>query len=455
MNKSSPPAPILRYDDLLALFVESCKPRANWRIGPEIEKHGVDQSTLRPVLYGSDRGVLRILEELAAKHGWTAEVEREGGPIVSLKRGGGSITLEPGAQLELSGRAAENVHEIRDELYDHMREIGPISRELGIVWLGLGFHPFAQRSEFEWVPKARYPIMREYLPTKGAYALDMMLRTCTVQANYDYGSEDDAMRKMRVALALAPLTTALFANSPWREGKSAGAVSWRARIWLEVDPDRSGLLPMLWKKNAAFRDYVEWALDAPMFLFKRGDRIVANTGQPFRSFMKDGFEGAFPTRADWQLHINTLFPEVRLKNTLEIRGADAQSLALAPALPALFTGIFYDDRALDGASALIESWTYDEVVSLRQQIWKTGLRTTFRGEPLARVAEQVLALAMDGLARRGCVRKALGDERVYLAPLAALAERGLCPADELLKGLDSSLELAPQVIERAAIEESE
>ena len=256
------------------------------------------------------------------------------------------MTLEPGAQLELSGDKAENIHQVCAELRAHLREIAPLSRAMGVRWLGVGFHPFAHREDFEWVPKQRYAVMREYLPTRGGHAVDMMLRTCTVQVNLDYASEADAMRKMRVALALAPATTAMFANSPWKEGRPHGGVTYRGRVWLDVDPDCSGLLPALWKRGSRFDDYVEWALDVPMFLFKRGGHAIANTGQTFRSFLKSGYEGHVATMEDWKTHLNTLFPEVRLKKTIEVRGADVQSTDLACALPALWTGIFYDDRAL-------------------------------------------------------------------------------------------------------------
>ena len=371
-------APIVRKDDLLLPFVEACKPPSAWRIGPEMEKFGIFEATRQPIPYEGDRSVLRFLEELVRSSGWTAERERADGPIVALLRDGASVTLEPGGQLELSGKMSENVHEIAAETRTHLREIGPLSQALGVRWLGTGFHPFARREDFTWVPKQRYAIMRSYLPTRGAHALDMMLRTSTVQANYDYSDEKDAMRKMRVALALSPLTTAMFANSPWKEGKPSGGLTYRGRVWLDVDPDRSGLLPRLWKKGAGFEDYVEWALDVPMFLFKRDGRAIANTGQTFRGFYENGFEGHRPTIEDWKLHLNTLFPEVRLKKTIEIRGADTQT-SFAAALPALWTGIFYDEQALGEADAMVQGWGHDEVAELRTRVWREGLRAAVPG----------------------------------------------------------------------------
>jgi glutamate--cysteine ligase len=323
---------------------------------------------------------------------------------------------------------------------------------MGVRWLGVGFHPFARREDFAWVPKQRYGIMREYLPTRGAHALDMMLRTSTVQANFDYASEEDAMRKMRVALALAPVTTAMFANSPWKEGGASGYLTYRGRVWLDVDPDRSGLVPALWKRGARFDDYVEWALDVPMFLFKRRGQRILNTGQSFRSFWQDGFEGHKPTLEDWKTHLNTLFPEVRLKKTIEVRSADAQAADMKSALPALWTGIFYDDRALAEAEALVDGWTYDEIAELRPRVCQEGLRATFRGATVASIAPRVVAIAEGGLARRARVGGlARTDERVYLERLRTLVGQGRCPADVLVDGLDREKDPAQAMLDRAAL----
>jgi glutamate--cysteine ligase len=444
--------PIRRRDDLFVPLIEACKPRSEWRIGPEVEKAGVFEATRMPVPYLGERSILRIFEMLAAEHGWTVEREHPGGPPIALLRGGGSVTLEPGGQLELSGKKSETIHEVCAELHGHMREIGPLSRQMGVRWLGVGFHPFARREDFAWVPKQRYGIMREYLPTRGAHALDMMLRTCTVQANFDYASEADAMRKMRVALALAPATTAMFANSPWKEGRPFGGLTYRGRVWLDVDPDRSGLLPALWKADPRFDDYVEWALDVPMFLFKRDGQKIVNTGQTFRSFWQDGFEGHRPTLDDWKTHLNTLFPEVRLKKTIEIRGADAQPTDLKCALPALWTGILYDERALGEAEALVQGWSYDEVAELRTRVWRDGLRATFRGAPLAALAERMVAIAEGGLERRGHTDGPGGkDERVHLVRLRKLVGEGRTPADVLLEGMNQESDPERAMLERAAL----
>ncbi len=444
--------PIRGRDHLLQPFREACKPPSQWTIGPEVEKAGIFDVTRLPIPYEGERSVLAVLEMLQSKHGWKADREHDDGPVIALLRDGASVTLEPGGQLELSGAMAKDVHQVCAELRQHMREIGPLSRAMGVTWLGVGFQPFARREDYRWVPKQRYGIMREYLPKRGAHALDMMLRTCTVQANFDYGSEEDAMRKMRVSLALAPTTTAIFANSPWLEGKPHGGLTYRGRVWLDVDPDRSGLLPFLWKPGAGFAEYVEWALDIPMFMFKRDGVKIVNTGQTFRAFLNDGFQGHRPTVDDWKTHLNTLFPEVRLKKTIEIRGADAQSTALKCALPALWTGVFYDARALAEAEALVTGWTYEEVAVSRAVVWKDGLRTTFRGRPLREVAARLLEIAEGGLERRACKNEKGRDERVHLAKLRKLVEKGLTPADVLLEGMEKEADPLAAIAKRTALD---
>jgi glutamate--cysteine ligase len=340
-----------------------------------------------------------------------------------------------------------------------MGELAPFSERHGIRWLGVGFHPFARREPFVMVPKQRYAIMREYLPTRGSLGLDMMLRTATVQANYDYSSEEDAITKMRVALRLAPLTTAIFANSPFYEGAPFGGKSYRAKVWLDTDPDRSGLLPGLWKgggkageKNGAtFVDYVEWALDVPMFMFKRNGHKVANTGQTFRSFWESGFQGHRPTLADWQMHLNTLFPEVRLKQTIEVRGADSQGSALACALPALFTGVFYDSKALAAADAFTHDWAFNEVMACRNEVWNKGLGARFRSGTLAPLAERLLEIAEGGLERRAILSSAGNDERVHLARLKSLVSHGQSPADLLLDGIHQAADMKSEILARTNI----
>jgi glutamate--cysteine ligase len=442
---------IRSYDDLLAPFHAAIRPGRH--VGVEMEKIGLVGDG-KPLPYSADAGkpsILSVFAELQKTHGWKPYREKEDGPIIALEREGASVTLEPGAQLELSGAPHDDIHAVAEELDEHMDELRPVSKRLGITWLGLGFHPFAKRADLPWVPKARYAIMREYLPTRGAHALDMMQRTCTVQANFDFASEARAMLKLRVGLKLAPITTALFANSPIVEGHRFEGPSMRAKVWLAVDPDRSGLVPVVWREAATFRDYVEWALDVPMFLFKRGDEIIANTGQTFRSFWKEGFQGHKATAADWQLHLNTLFPDVRLKKTIEIRGADSQPLDTAPALAAIYAGIFYDDRALDAARSLVEPWTHAEVDAARSRVFKEGLAVPLAGKRLAVWAEQLLDISRGGLSRRAKKDTTGRDETVYLDPIVRLASLGKSPASRLDGVADEPSAIRKAVLERCAL----
>jgi glutamate--cysteine ligase len=438
--------PLASYDELLSLFHEACKPVEQYRVGAEMEKFGVYENG-DPIPYDGDKGVYAILQDLSKK-GWQPEREKEDGPIIALYREGASVTLEPGSQLELSGAPLVHAHQICAEFRGHLAEIAPFSQEAGIKWLGVGFHPFARRDQYVMVPKQRYSIMREYLPTRGGLALDMMLRTATVQANYDYSSEDDAMTKMRVGLKLAPLTTALFANSPFYEGKPFGGKSFRAKVWLDTDPDRSGLVPSLWKRGAKFVDYVEWALDVPMFMFKRNGEKVTNTGQSFRSFFKSGFQGHKPTFTDWQTHLNTLFPEVRLKKTIEVRGADAQGAKLACTLPALWTGLYYDPKALAEVDALTADWTLAEVTATRKEVWQKGLGARFRAGTIQPFAEKVIEIAKGGLERRAFLSPSGKDERAHLTRLEGLVAKGQTPADVLLEGIEHYRDMAQEIINR-------
>ena len=453
---SPPEAPLRDASELELIFVRSCKHRDFWRCGAEAEKFGVDAKTGAPLHYRGDRGVEGILRTLIERHGWHEEAEYDGGPLIALRRGDASVTLEPGAQLELSGAPLQNMHAIASELVSHMSELEKVSADLGIVWLGLGFHPFARQEDLDWVPKSRYAIMREYLPTRGTYGLDMMRRTSTVQANYDYSSEADAMRKLRVSLKLAPVTTAMFANSPFVEGKLTGEVSRRARVWTSVDPDRTGLLPQTWRDGARFRDYIEWALDAGMFMLKRDGKGIDNRGQTFRDFLANGFRDKNgtvlrATMTDWETHLNTLFPEVRLKRTLEIRGADSLPKPYFAALPALWTGILYDEAALAEADALVENITHDELAAIRPQIPADGLRTPFRGKPLAELAQKVIDIAERGLERRAILNREGKDERIHLESIKVLAANARCPADVLRDGLSDGPALKQAILERSTV----
>ena len=448
---SKPDAPLRDLDALLAVFHEAETPRAEWRVGTETERFGVLGPDARPLSYEGPRGVEAIFESLVGQEGWEPERESSDGPIIALRRGSTSVTLEPGAQVELSGSPNRSVAEGQAEWEAHMQELLPITEPLDLTWLGIGCHPFARRDSLGWVPKLRYQVMRHYLPTRGTMALDMMLRTCTVQANLDYESEEDAMRKLRVGLRLQPLVTAMFANSPWLEEADSGFRSYRALAWLHMDPDRSGLLPFAWRDHPTYRDYVEWALDAPMFLVKRNSRVHYNTGQTFRSFMAEGFQGIFPTLADWKTHLGGLFPEVRLKNTLEYRGTDAQGRSLIFALPALWKGLLYDEVALSRAEALVDPWSYEEVEAHRERLARHGVRTRFLRREASDWAGDVLELAEAGLRRLTEQDGNHSDDLHLLQPLRTLLEQALTPADLLLDGFRPNAPFRREVLRLCAL----
>lgn len=446
---SATTAEALTYDDLLRPFAEACKPPDQWRVGIEAERFGLVARTGKPIHYDGHVGILGLFQALVSGRGWTPEAENAGGPVVSLSRAQAAVTLEPGSQLELSGAPHPDLHDLGHEVLEHALELREVSEPLGIRWLGLGFHPLARQDDLGWVPKSRYAIMRVYLATRGSQAHEMMRRTATVQANFDYASEEDALRKLRVALRMSPVISTMFANSPFVEGAPFGGKSRRMLVWLDVDPDRQGLLPALWREGASLHDYVEWALDVPMFLFKRRGAVIQNTGQTFRSFMTDGYAGHRPIASDWAMHLNTLFPEVRLKRTLEVRGADSVPARLMPALPALWTGLLYDDTALEQAESLTASWAFDELQALRTRGAAQGLSADFQGKPLAKTAERFVQIARDGLVRRGR-RDAQGrDESVWLDGLGDLVSRGRTPADELLERVDPSGPLLAQLLDLA------
>jgi glutamate--cysteine ligase len=443
--------PIRDLDELSALFSKAEKTADKFRIGAEAEKFALHTDGAALQYEGAD-GIVGIFDALA-DFGWEPERETPDGPVISLRRGGASITLEPGSQLELSGAALPDIHQIEAEFQNHLRELSPISKKLGLHWLGVGFHPLARQEDLTWVPKQRYGIMREYLPTKGHAAHDMMRRTATVQANYDFSSEADALKKLQLSLKLSPILHAMLANSPFKEGKLAGTKSVRGEVWLNMDPSRSGLIPALWDKpKAGYRDYVEWALDSGMFLFKRDGKVVANTGQTFRAFMKDGFEGHTATVGDFKLHLQTLFPEARLKNTLEVRSCDSLPAHLSMAVPALFTGLLYDTRALDQATELLAPLTLSVMVRDRPALVRQGLTAPLGEKRGVDYAQAIYELASSGLSRRGRRNAQNEDERRYIKPLDRLLSAAESPADDLTRGLAEGAAIsASEIIERCKI----
>ena len=427
-SPATPDVPLRGVDDLLAPFEAAQKPREQWRIGTEAEKFGV-LATAKPAPF--DAGVAEVLAALVERHGWIAQREYADRPVIALRRGAANITLEPGAQLELSGAPLDTIHQTREEFAGHMAEAVAAGHALGIRWITLGFRPFARQADLPWVPKLRYAVMREYLPTRGARGLDMMRRTATVQANLDYANADDAFEKLRIALRVQPIVSAMFANAPYYEGRDTGHASHRLDVWGDVDPDRTGLLVDLWDGPASYARYVEWALDAPMFLVLRAGQVHRNTGQTFRAFMKDGFEGLRATQQDWETHLNTLFPEARLKRTLEMRGADGQSQATLTAVPALWKGLLYDDEARAQAASLASKITPEALREAQPAIAREALRAPLQGRPVAEWASDLLGIAESGLRRLGNLDAAGDDEGIHLSPMRALLDLGHCPADAL------------------------
>jgi glutamate--cysteine ligase len=438
-------AVITNADDLLEPFFSACKPPSEFRVGTEAEKFGWRRGARSALPFTGPSSVQAVLLALAQRFEWQPERETADGEIIALRRGQSSVTLEPAGQLELSGAPHASIHDTQREFEQHFSELRTVSDPLDIAWFSLGFHPFARQAELPHVPKLRYGIMERYLPTRGNRALDMMRRTCTVQANLDYASEHDAIRKLRVGLALQPITTALFANSPYYEGRKSELLSQRADVWLSVDPDRTGLLPFAWERDMSFRKYVEWALDVPMFLIRRGDRVEANTQQTFRAFLRDGRHGERAMLSDWRTHINTLFPEVRLKNTLEMRGADAQT-AHTCALPALWKGLMYDETALAKAEQLISPLSAAALEPLRLPIAQRGLRVNLLGRPLHEWAVEMLEIAHAGLTRLAVLNRNGESEAVHLLGIERLAQSGDSPANALLAALGDETDFNDRVI---------
>jgi len=345
------------------------------------------------------------------------------------------VSLEPGGQLELSGAPLDTVHQMQEEIRQHLAEVGEVGKELGLGFLGLGFSPKWTLAETPVMPKERYRIMKRYMPTRGRLGLDMMFRTATVQVNMDFSSEADMVKKLRVGLALQSVATALFANSPFTDGKPNGYQSYRAEIWRDTDPDRTGLLPFAFEDGMGFERYVDYALDVPMYFVYRDESYIDVAGASFRHFL-DGklgpLPGVLPTLDDWADHLTTLFPDVRLKRFLEMRGADAGDLRQLCALPALWVGLLYDSEALDQACALIADWTAAERQALRDSVPRRGLATPFRRGALLDVAREVVTIALGGLRRRARVGRNGEDERTALEPLLETVEAGRSPSDRLL-----------------------
>jgi glutamate--cysteine ligase len=428
--------PIETRDELVAWLAAGCKPKQQFRIGTEHEKFAFTNGRHNPIPYDPPRGIKTLLEGMQLLLGW--EPITEEGNIIGLYdvTGGGAISLEPGGQFELSGAPVETVHQMCRELRAHLAQVRQVAEPLRIGFLGVGMAPTWTRAEMPMMPKGRYRIMTNYMPKVGTMGLDMMYRTCTVQTNLDFSSEADMVKKLRVSLALQPVGTALFANSPFTEGKPNGFLSFRSEIWRHTDPARSGMLPWAFEPGMGFERWVDYALDVPMYFVKRGDRYIDVAGQSFRDLLAGKLPGLPGERAcisDWANHLSTIFPEVRLKRYLEMRGSDSGPQRQLPALPAYWAGIFYDDAALDAAWDLVKHWTAEERQKLRDDVPKLGFKAEIRGVKVLKLARETLALARAGLARRARKDPQGDDETQYLAPLDESVERGLTPAEELLK----------------------
>ena len=425
-------APITDTRQLAAYFEEACTPVADWRLGTEHEKFVFRREDLRPIPYDGERGINAFLGALE-RFGW--EPILENGKRIALSRGGCNITLEPGGQLELAGAPLTHVHQSCDEVHTHLHQVKTVAAEMNLGLIGLGFHPTARRDEIPWMPKQRYEIMGNYMPRVGSLGLDMMLRTTTVQVNLDYASEADMVKKFRVGLALQPIATALFANSPFTEGRPNGFLSYRSQIWTDTDNDRAGMLPFVFESGMGFERYVDYALDVPMYFVYRDGRYIDAAGLSFRDFL-DGrlavLPGERPTMGDWNDHLTTIFPEVRLKRFMEMRGADGGPWRRLCAFPALWAGLCYDPATLDAAWELVADWRAEERQYLREQVPRTALATDFRGHRLQHVARDVIAMASQGLAARDFTDSRGHDERQFLEKLAEIAETGVTPAEELL-----------------------
>ncbi|MGA2998848.1 glutamate--cysteine ligase [Bradyrhizobium sp.] len=427
--------PLQSRDELVGWLEDGVKPVSEFRIGTEHEKTPFTLSGHQPVPYEGARGIGALLEGMQLLLGWEPIMER--GNIIGLYdvTGGGAISLEPGGQFELSGAPVETVHQTQGELMAHLAQVREIAAPLGIGFLGLGMTPSWSRTQIPVMPKGRYKIMSHYMPKVGRYGLDMMYRTCTVQTNLDFSSEADMVKKLRVSVALQPVATALFANSPFTEGKPNGFLSFRSEIWRDTDNARAGMIPWAFENGMGFERWVDYALDVPMYFVKRGDNYIDVAGSSFRDFF-DGknpaLPGERPMLSDWANHLSTIFPEVRLKRYLEMRGADGVPWDRLPALPAFWVGLLYDDTSLDAAWDIVRGWNAFERQSLRDDVPRLGFKARIKQRYIFEVAKECLALAHAGLRRRGRVDHSGRDETRYLEPLDRIIDTGVTPAEEML-----------------------
>lgn len=432
--------PITSTTQLAEHLAEGCKPTSKWRIGTEHEKFGFilnqkDERYLLPPAY-EPNGINAILTSMQ-KHnpGWKGVYDQEN--LIGFDTDHGAVSLEPAGQFELSGAPVNDIHTAKQEMKLHFQDVHQAADPLGIGFAPIGFHPFATRAQMPWMPKERYKIMKAYMPKVGTLGLDMMTRTCTVQVNLDFSSEEDMARKMRVSLALQPLATALFANSPFYEGKPSGYQSTRAHIWTDTDNNRSGMPPAFFEESFGFEQYVEWLIDVPMYFVIRDGKMIDVAGESFRDWLNGktpkGFENQPITMGDFKNHITTAFPDVRLKQYIEMRGADAGSQEMMLAMSAFWTGLLYDSATLIAVEKLVKEYSWQEYIELRPQVIKSGLSVLLGKENLRHFGKRILALAMDGLKARHLQNSQGQDERNFLAPLEEIVDGGPCQAEYWLQ----------------------
>ncbi len=427
-------------DDLVSWIEQGCKPRSAFRLGTEHEKVPFYSADTFPVPYerpASRKGGIRnVLEGMRACLQWEAIADGDALIGLAAPEDGAAISLEPGGQFELSGAPLENVHEVAREFDGHMEAVQAVTAPLGIAFLSLGMQPKWPRAALPVMPKQRYAIMAGYMPKVGTLGLDMMFRTATVQVNLDYESESDMVKKMRVGLALQPIVTAMFANSPFADGKPNGFLSMRSEIWRDTDADRTGMLPFAFEHGMGFERYVDYALDVPMYFVKRGEHYHDVSGASFRDLLAGKLAqlpGERPTMSDWANHLSTIFPEVRLKRFLEMRGADMGGRDHVLALPALWAGLLYDQSALDGAWEVVKSWSDSERSALRADVPRRAMNSEIAGRKVHDVARDVLALARGGLARRRYHEASRTDETRYLEYLDAIVAENRTSAERWLE----------------------
>ena len=417
---------------LVAYLESGCKPASEWRVGTEHEKFLFREAGHGPVAYQGDDGVRALLEGLK-QFGWDGVYEGE--TLIGLTQGMANVSLEPGGQFELSGAPLDSMHDTAAEVASHLAQVKQVAGPLGIGALGMGFQPALRREDALWMPKGRYAIMRAYMPKRGGEGHDMMLRTCTIQANLDFESEECMVKKFRMALAAQPIATALFAASPFKDGKPSGFKSRRAQVWTDTDPDRTGDLPFVFEPGFGFERYIDYALDVPMYFVLRDGKYIDVSGQSFRDFMVGklhGLPGELPTMSDWADHMTTIFPEVRLKKYLEMRGGDGGPESHITALPAFWTGLLYDKAALVAAWDLVKGWTQEDRATLKAAVPRDALAATVAGRTVRDVARDLLAISRAGLKNRALLNAAGADEGIFLDPLDHIVETGMTLADEAL-----------------------